>query len=57
MTASESKGRFFTERIDSHNRKLECSSADSIALNRFSLEHNWSVLESCGFVSLVYDTR
>jgi len=28
MTTSESKGRFFTERIDSHNesnRELECS--------------------------------
>ena len=31
MTTSESKGRFFTKRIDSHNEsncELECSSAD-----------------------------
>jgi len=30
MTTSESKGRFFTKRIDSHNesnRELECSNA------------------------------
>jgi len=56
MTTSESKGRFFTKRIDSHNesnRELECSTVEASGSN--VVQHVFSGLalgfgEFCGLV-------
>ena len=54
MTTSESKGRFFTKRIDSHNesnRELECSTCCLLASDRLAvvLSSYWYRLVICYF--------